>query len=95
MTDDLELRVTIGDLLDSQTELFAQRDALVHVEAGTRLTYQEFKDECDRVARGLMALGIEKGQHVGVWVTKCSAGVVGQFGTAELGAVLVRVDRSV
>ena len=44
MTDDLELRVTIGDLLDSQTELFAQRDALVHVEAGTRLTYQEFKD---------------------------------------------------
>ena len=45
MTDDLELRVTIGDLLDSQTELFAQRDALVHVEAGTRLTYREFKDE--------------------------------------------------
>ena len=69
MPDDLELRVTIGGLLDSQTELFADRDALVHMEAGTRFTYREFKDECDRVARGLMALGIEKGQHVGIWAT--------------------------
>ena len=94
MTDDLELRVTIGDLLDSQTELFAQRDALVHVEAGTRLTYREFKDECDRVARGLMALGIEKGQHVGIWVTNYSEWVVAQFATAKIGAVLVTVNPS-
>ena len=68
MIRDLELRITIGELLDSQTELFAERDALVHVEAGTRFTYREFKYECDRVAKGLMALGIEKGQHVGIWV---------------------------
>ena len=94
MTDDLELRVTIGDLLDSQTELFAQRDALVHVEAGTRFTYREFKDECDRVARGLMALGIEKGQHVGIWVTNYSEWVVAQFATAKIGAVLVTVNPS-
>ena len=38
MIRDLELRITIGELLDSQTELFAERDALVHVEAGTRFT---------------------------------------------------------
>ena len=76
MTGDLELRTTIGDLLDSQTERFGGREALVHVENGTRFTYRELKDECDRVARGLMALGIEKGQHVGIWVTNYSEWVV-------------------
>ena len=94
MPGDLELRVTIGGLLDSQTELFADRDALVHVEAGTRFTYREFKDECDRVARGLMALGIEKGQHVGIWATNYSEWVLAQFATAKIGAVLVTVNPS-
>ena len=94
MIRDLELRVTIGDLLDSQTELFAERDALVHVDAGTRFTYREFKYECDTVAKGLMALGIEKGQHVGIWVTNYSEWVVAQFATAKIGAVLVTVNPS-
>jgi len=94
MTADLELRVTIGDLLDSQAERYAGRDALVHVEAGTRFSYTEFKDECDRVARGLMALGIEKGQHVGIWVTNYTEWVVAQFATAKIGAVLVTVNPS-
>jgi len=94
MTANLELQVTIGDLLDSQTERYSGRDALVHVEAGTRFTYREFKDECDRVARGLMAVGIEKGQHVGIWVTNYSEWIVAQFATAKIGAVLVTVNPS-
>jgi fatty-acyl-CoA synthase len=94
MIGDLELRVTIGDLLDSQTELFAGRDALVHVESGTRFTYQGFKDECERIARGLMALGIQKGQHVGIWVTNYTEWVMAQFATAKIGAVLVTVNPS-
>ncbi|MCH7737419.1 MAG: AMP-binding protein [Chloroflexi bacterium] len=92
MPGDFELRTTIGDLLDSQTERFADRDALVHVEAGTRFTYRQLKDECDLVARGLMALGIEKGHHVGIWVTNYSEWVVAQFATAKIGAVLVTVN---
>ena len=94
MPGDLELRVTIGGLLDSQAELFADRDALVHVEAGTRFTYRELKDECDRVARGLMALGIKKGQHVGIWATNYPEWVLAQFATAKIGAVLVTVNPS-
>ena len=57
---------TIGDMLDRQVERFADRDALVNVETGERFTYAGFRDEVDRVARGLMALGIERGQHVGI-----------------------------
>jgi fatty-acyl-CoA synthase len=92
MPGDFNFRTTIGDLLDSQGAKFGDREALVHVEAGTRFTYREFKDECDRVARGLMALGIEKGQHVGIWVTNYSEWVVAQFATAKIGAVLVTVN---
>ena len=94
MFETIELKNTIGDLLDSQTERYGDREALVHVEAGTRLTYREFKAECDRVARGLMAVGIDKGQHVGIWVTNYLEWVVAQFATAKIGAVLVTVNPS-
>ena len=94
MAGEFEIRVTIGDLLDAQTERFADREALVHVEAGTRFTYRELKDECDRVARGLMALGIGKGHHVGIWATNYTEWVVAQFATAKIGAVLVTVNPS-
>ena len=94
MPGEFEIRVTIGDLLDFQTERYADREALVHAETGARFTYREFKDECDSVARGLMALGIEKGHHVGIWVTNYTEWVVAQFATGKIGAVLVTVNPS-
>src|SRR6185295_17217274 len=93
MADDL-LKTTIGDLLDRQAERFGERDALVHVEHGVRYTYAEFRDECDRVARGMIAIGIQKGDHVGIWATNYPEWVVAQFATAKIGAVLVTVNPS-
>ncbi|MFL5806469.1 MAG: AMP-binding protein, partial [Roseiflexaceae bacterium] len=93
MADDL-LKTTIGDLLDRQTERFGARDALVHVEHGVRYTYAQFRDECDRVAKGMIALGIQKGDHVGIWATNYPEWVVAQFATAKIGAVLVTVNPS-
>ena len=83
---------TIGDMLDRQAERFADRDALVNVETGERFSYAEFRDEVERVARGLMALGINKGQHVGIWATTYSEWVLTQFATAKIGAVMVNVN---
>ena len=83
---------TIGDMLDRQAERFAERDALVNFETGEWFTYSEFRDEVDRVARGLMALGIRKGQHVGIWSTNYSEWVLTQFATAKIGAVMVNVN---
>ena len=57
-----------------------------------RYTYREFRAECDRVARGLMALGINKGDHVGIWATNYPEWVIAQFATAKIGAVLVTVN---
>ena len=83
---------TIGDALDRQAERFAERDALVNVETGERYTYAEFRDEVERVARGLMALGIRRGHHVGIWATNYSEWVLTQFATAKIGAVMVNVN---
>src|SRR5215475_835612 len=91
MADDL-MKITIGDLLDRQAKRFGARDALVHVEHGLRYTYAQFRDECDRVAKGLIALGIQKGEHIGIWATNYSEWVVAQFATAKIGAVLVTVN---
>ena len=92
MGDGSEWRMTVGDLLDRQTERFGDREALVHVERGVRYTYAEFHDECNLLARGLMALGIGKGDHVGIWATNYPEWVVAQFATAKIGAVLVTVN---
>ena len=82
----------IGDVLDRQAERFAERDALVNVETGQRYTYAEFRDEVERVARGLMSLGIQRGHHVGIWATNYSEWVLTQFATAKIGAVMVNVN---
>ena len=92
MTSPADLKITIGELLKRQAERFGDRDALVHVDWGLRYTWQQFKDECDRIARGLMALGIGKGDHVALWATNYPEWVAAQFATAQIGAVLVTVN---
>ena len=92
MADLDEFRITFGDLLDRQAERLGDREFLVHVEHGRRYTFSQFRAECDRVARGLMALGIQRGDHVGIWATNYTEWVVAQFATAKIGAVLVTVN---
>ena len=92
MSNGVDPYSTIGDVLDRQVERFAGRDALVNVETGERYSYAEFREAVERVARGLMALGIQRGQHVGIWATNYSEWVLTQFATAKIGAVMVNVN---
>ena len=92
MAETIDIHSTIGDILDSQAERFRDREALVHVASGARFTYREFQDEVDRVCRGLISLGIGKGQHVGIWATNYSEWLLTQYATAKIGAVLVTVN---
>ena len=85
-------KTTVGDLLDRQAERFGDNDALVHVDWGVRYSYEAFRAECDRVARGLLTLGINKGDHVCIWATNYPEWVVTQFATAKIGAVMVTVN---
>ncbi len=82
---------TIGQILDETAEKYPDNDALVYLD-GPRYTYKEFKDVCDRLAKGLIRLGIKKGDHVAVWGYNVPEWVMLQFATAKIGAVLVTVN---
>ena len=68
------------------------RDALVSVEQGLRYTYAEFSEAIDRVARGLMAIGVAKGDRVGIWSPNYAEWVLVQYATARIGAILVTIN---
>ena len=90
------LHITIGDLLDHQAASFPDKEALVYSypERGLdlRLTYRALRDEVDRVARGLLALGIEKGEHIAVWAPNVPEWIFLELALAKIGAVLVTVN---
>ncbi|MGE7942487.1 AMP-binding protein [Lysinibacillus xylanilyticus] len=83
---------TIGQLLDEQSKKYPQREALVYSDRDLRMTYEELNRQSRLVARGLMALGIEKGEHIAVWTTNVPEWVQLQFGTGKMGAPIVTVN---
>jgi fatty-acyl-CoA synthase len=83
---------TIGDLLDQIVERFPDRDALISRHQKIRYTYKQFKTECERVARSLMACGVAKGDRIGIWSPNNAEWVLTQFATAKIGAILVNVN---
>jgi fatty-acyl-CoA synthase len=83
---------TIGDDLASTVARLPDNEALVDVPSGRRWTYRQFGDEVDLVARGLLAMGIAKGDRVGIWSPNCAEWVFVQYATARVGAVLVNIN---
>ncbi|MFZ7126013.1 MAG: AMP-binding protein [Desulfobacterales bacterium] len=84
--------LTLGQLLDETVAAHPDNDALVYVDRDFRLTYREFAAVVDELARGLMAMGIEKGEKVAVWATNIPYWVALQFATAKIGAILLTVN---
>ncbi len=86
--------ITIGELLDEAVAKNPDGDAVVYVDRKMRLTYREFSEQVDRMAKGLMALGVQKGEKVGIWATNVPFWVTLQFATAKIGAILLTVNTS-
>jgi len=84
--------LTLGQILDRTVAAHGDRDALVYVDRDYRLTYSEFAGVVDQLAKGLMALGVKKGEKVAVWATNIPYWVALQFATAKIGAVLLTVN---
>jgi fatty-acyl-CoA synthase len=84
--------LTVGGLLDLVAERRPEDGALVYPDRGLRYTYREFKEIVEECARALMALGLEKGDHVAVWGQNVPEWVILQFATGKVGAVLVTVN---
>ncbi|MEK4875853.1 AMP-binding protein [Bacillus sp. FSL W8-0102] len=86
------LRKTVGQLLEEKVHDFPDHEALVYADRNLRWTYSELNEECNLVAKGLMALGVEKGDHLAVWTTNTPEWVALQFATGKMGGVLVTVN---
>ncbi|HCO12141.1 MAG TPA: AMP-binding protein [Desulfonauticus sp.] len=84
--------ITIGQLLDETTEKYPDNDFVVYVDRDFRLTYREFSELVDNLAKGLMALGVQKGEKVAIWATNVPYWVALQFATAKIGAILLTVN---
>ena len=83
---------TIGEDLRRTAARHPDRDALVVRHQGVRLTYAELDALVDRVARGLLAAGIGRGDRVGIWAPNGAEWVLVQYGAARAGAILVNVN---
>ena len=88
------LGLTIGDMFDRTATRYADNEALVSRHQDLRYTYRQLQREVDRAARALIALGVEKGQRVGMWAPNCAEWTITQFATSKLGAILVNINPS-
>ncbi|PYR83922.1 MAG: AMP-binding protein [Acidobacteria bacterium] len=86
------LGCTIGDALDTAARTYSNSPALVSCHQNQRLSFAELSAAVEQFARGLMHLGVQKGDRVGIWATNCSEWVIVQFAAAKIGAILVNVN---
>ncbi|HET8794994.1 MAG TPA: AMP-binding protein, partial [Arthrobacter sp.] len=86
------LDTTIGDHFERTAARFPDNDALIEAATGRRWSYAELNAEVDRLARGLLAMGVEKSDRIGIWSTNCAEWTILQYATAKVGAILVNVN---
>jgi fatty-acyl-CoA synthase len=83
---------TIGAYFDAVARRFPDRDAVVSRHQDVRLTYAQLGEAAREFARGLLALGVQHGDRVGIWSTNNAEWIIAQFATAKIGAILVNVN---
>ncbi|VBB09220.1 amp-dependent synthetase/ligase [Lucifera butyrica] len=85
-------KITIGELIDYMARENPDTEALVYPDLNLRYTYEKFRRVCNQLAKGLLKLGVQKGEHIAIWATNVPQWVITQFGSAKMGAVLVTVN---
>ena len=91
-TDIPIIEETIGENFERICRTYPDAEALVDVAANRRWTYGELNAEVDLVARGLMSLGVDRGERVGIWAPNCAEWTIVQYATAKIGAILVNIN---
>ncbi len=83
---------TIGDMFDRIVASYPNNEALVCRQQGLRYTYAQLHREVERCARALLAIGVRKGERVGIWAPNRAEWTITQFATAKIGAILVNIN---
>src|SRR6478609_3765598 len=96
-TDVPLLEETIGANFERIAARFPYHDALIEAaaepgEEARRWSYTKLNDDVDRLARALLALGVAKGERIGIWSPNCAEWTILQYATAKVGAILVNVN---
>ena len=91
-SEDTLLWNTIGERLKISADKYPKNEALISVWRDEKYTYEHFYKICKRAAKGLIDMGVKKGDRVGIWATNYTEWVITQFSTAMIGAVLVTIN---
>jgi fatty-acyl-CoA synthase len=83
---------TLGDFFEKQVEKNPERDFMVYPDRNLKFTYRDFDERVNMLAKGLLTLGIVKGDHVGIWARNVPDWLTFMFATAKIGVVLVTVN---
>ncbi len=86
------LEETIGENFERTVAANPDGEALVDFAQNRRWTYAELDAEIDVIAGGLMSLGVQCGERVGVWSPNCAEWTIVQYATAKIGAILVTIN---
>src|SRR5690348_15938631 len=84
--------MTVSQLLDRACARFGAGDAAIFAASELRLSWYDLRQKADDVAAGLLALGIGRGDRVGIWAPNRPEWLFVQFGTARIGAILVNIN---
>jgi fatty-acyl-CoA synthase len=83
---------TIGAALSRAAMLYRDRPALVSRHQNIRWSYAELNERAERLATGLLALGLVPGDRIGIWAPTCAEWTLTQFAAAKAGLILVTVN---
>jgi len=86
------LEETIGQCFDRICERFPNSEALVSRHQSLRYTFGELKREVENAARGMIAIGVESGDRVGVWSPNSAEWLIAQYALAKVGAIMVNIN---
>ena len=86
------LEVTIGQALDQAVQRWGNADALVSVAQGIRWSWSELAHKADAMAAGLLALGLQPGDRIGIWSPNCAEWALTQFAAARIGLILTTIN---
>ncbi|XP_062270257.1 medium-chain acyl-CoA ligase ACSF2, mitochondrial [Platichthys flesus] len=86
------LHLTVAESLLRSVERFPDREAVVFLQDGVRKTFSEFQQDVDQAAAGLLALGLKKGDRLGMWGPNTYEWILFQFATAKAGVIMVAVN---
>ncbi len=88
------LDYTLGEILEKWAIETPDQEFIVYPDRNLRFTYRSFNDRVDRLAKGLLYIGLQPGDKVGIWAKNVPDWLTFMFATAKIGAILVTINTS-